>query len=112
MILLILYTWSILESWDGLLKKTGWWDYDYEFPFYTARGYHDKLLAELTPDLMDRLVRKDVAHQVFRTVLLEGSRKNSLKDAAFLMTHDPASRCRIVMVYLVFAQLVVMPVEK
>eukprot|EP00439_Symbiodinium_sp_Y106_P014716 s3384_g2.t1 len=37
-----------------------WWDYDYEFPFYTARGYHDKLLAELTPDLMDRLVRKDV----------------------------------------------------
>lgn len=37
-----------------------WWDYDYDFPFYTARGYHDKLLAELTPDLMDRWVRKDV----------------------------------------------------
>jgi len=32
-----------------------WWDYDYDFPFYTARSYHEKLLAELTPELNDRV---------------------------------------------------------
>ncbi|CAE7198423.1 unnamed protein product [Symbiodinium natans] len=37
-----------------------WWDYDYDFPFYTAKSYHEKLRAELTPELLDRLIRKDV----------------------------------------------------
>ncbi|CAJ1450629.1 unnamed protein product [Effrenium voratum] len=33
-----------------------WWDYDYDFPFYTARSYHEKLLQELTPELQARTV--------------------------------------------------------
>lgn len=37
-----------------------WWDYDYEFPFYTARQYHEKLLGELTPELKERITYADV----------------------------------------------------
>lgn len=38
-----------------------WWDYDYDFPFYTARSYYEKLLAELTPELKDRVQYAEVS---------------------------------------------------
>ena len=38
-----------------------WWDYDYDFPFYTAKQYHEKLLSELTPELLERVKYADVS---------------------------------------------------
>eukprot|EP00931_Biecheleriopsis_adriatica_P116012 TRINITY_DN91727_c0_g1_i1.p1 TRINITY_DN91727_c0_g1~~TRINITY_DN91727_c0_g1_i1.p1 ORF type:complete len:631 (-),score=112.05 TRINITY_DN91727_c0_g1_i1:251-2119(-) len=39
-----------------------WWDYDYDFPFYTAQGYYAKLQAELDESIMSKVIFKDVAH--------------------------------------------------
>lgn len=37
-----------------------WWDFKYEFPFYTAKQYYALLKAEITPSITSKIIRKQV----------------------------------------------------
>jgi hypothetical protein len=37
-----------------------WWDYKYDFPFYSAMEYFDKLKAEITPSIAAKIIKQRV----------------------------------------------------